>query len=181
VGHVLALDTQVDRRWHVPHVEWPFGCPGSGHRVIDALEHLRGRGKRLRIGQIGGHLDLVIEPAILVLERGDHREDRQTLLIGLGSARRERAPVVNAIDGERDRQVDVAGAEEVSVQRVDVALRRDRALGGDERLGEHLAAEHPAERHPQAGAREDVLARTSPRVGQVERSEKAGQRVAHAL
>jgi hypothetical protein len=41
------------------------------------------------------------------------------------------------------------------------------ALSGNEGLREHLPAEHPAERHPLAGAGEDVFTRASSGVCQI--------------
>ena len=67
------------------------------------------------------------------------------------------------------------------MHRVHYPVHRDRALRGDERLRENLPAEYAAVRHPLTGTGEDVLAGAGSRVGEVERCEKAGQWVAHAL
>jgi hypothetical protein len=88
---------------------------------------------------------------------------------------------VDAVDGEGNGQFNVAGSQKVAVHRMDDSRRRGRALGSNERLSKHLPAENPAARHPLASSGENVFTRPRARVGEVERSEESGQRVAHAL
>ena len=57
----------------------------------------------------------------------------------------------------------------------------DGADRGDDRLGEHLAAEDAAARHPLARSGEDVFAGSRPGVGEVEGGQESRQGVAHAL
>ena len=50
--------------------------------------------------------------------------------------------VAAAVDLVDDRQVEVAAAQEVRVQRMHLAPLDDGRIGGGERLPEHLPAEH---------------------------------------
>ena len=59
--------------------------------------------------------------------------------------------------------------------------RLERALGGDERLGENLPAEDAAVRHPLARSDEDVFLGARPGVGEVEGGQQAGKRVVHRV
>ena len=69
----------------------------------------------------------------------------------------EGPPVAHPVDVVDDRDVGVAGADEVGVQRVHGPVRLDRAAGGDQRLPGHLAAEHPLPGRLRADSAEDVL------------------------
>jgi hypothetical protein len=85
------------------------------------------------------HAALVVEPGILVFERGDHREDRHPVLVDLRAARGEGAAVVDAIDRQGDSPRRVAGAQEVPVHRMGHAIVAGRPVRGDDGLGQHLA------------------------------------------
>ena len=91
------------------------------------------------------------------MEAGLQIEDGLTVLDGHHAASGETAPVANAVDLVEDRRGRVAGAQEVSVQRVDPSvLVVDRARGRDQRLAGHLAAEHPDALFVGRRATEDV-------------------------
>ena len=181
MGDALALDREVDRRRHVTHVEGSLVRPELGDGVIDEPEVLGDARQGLRLRDALGHRGLVLEPLVDVLERRDHREDRQAFLVGLSAPGGERPAVVDAVDRERDRLVHLAGTQEVAVHRVHEPIGGDRALRGHEGLREHLSAEDPAVRHPLTGTGEDVLARAGAGVGEVEGPEEAAEGVAHAL
>ena len=65
------------------------------------------------------------------------------MLDGDDAARDERAAVADAVDLVDDRHRGVADAHEIAMQRVYMAVGGNGALGGDERLGDGLAAEDP--------------------------------------
>ena len=71
----------------------------TGCRPFEVILDIR---QILGAGQIGRHRRLMLDARILVLERGDHREDRHALLKRLRAPRREGAAVVDAVDRERD-------------------------------------------------------------------------------
>ena len=80
--------------------------------------------------------------AWLLLWKGGHDEDRLAALAGDDPAGGEAAAVADALDLEQDRLARIAGQQEIGVQRMGRAAV-DRALRGDERLGEHLPAKDP--------------------------------------
>ena len=68
----------------------------------------------------------------------------------------EAAAVAAAVHLEHDRHLQVAAAQEVGVQRVHLPAL-DGARGGDQRLAEHLAAEHLRRADVAAVAAEQVV------------------------
>ena len=84
----------------------------------------------------------MLEAGLVDLERRFQREDRLAVLDGDDAPRGERAAVANAVDLVDDRHLGVARTHEIAVQRMHVAVGLDRALRGDQRLGDHLPAEH---------------------------------------
>ena len=136
VCRVRALDAEVHRRGHVTHVERSAGGPHLRDRVIEAAEQVGHARKIFGLGEVRRHVDLVLQALVRVLERRDHREDRQAVLVGLRAAGGERPPVVDPVDRECDGLVQVAGAKEVTVHRVDDPALLKRALRGHERLRE---------------------------------------------
>ncbi|MNL56785.1 hypothetical protein D3C87_1803030 [compost metagenome] len=64
------------------------------------------------------------------------------MLDGDDAARGEAGAVADAVHLVDDRHGRVAGAHEIGVQRVHVAAFVDGALGRDQGLADHLAAEH---------------------------------------
>ena len=103
------------------------------------------------LGEVAAGLDL--------LERRGHREDRTVALAGVGAPSAEGAAVAHPLDVELDGRRDVARPQEVPVQRVRQPARLDGAARGEQRLGEHLAAEHPARRQLDRVAGERVRLR----------------------
>ena len=95
------------------------------------------------VSETRGHLELVREPGLLVVEAGLEVEDRAAVLDRDDPAGGEAASVADPVDVVENRDERVAGAQEVGVQRVhqptgivDRARRRDEGLTGN------LAAEH---------------------------------------
>ena len=107
-------------------------------------------------GDPGRHRVGVVEPGLLLLEGRDHRQDRLAALQRVRPAGAERAAVAQPLDRERDGLAHVAGAQEVAVQRVREPAVGDRPPGGEERLREHLTAEHAPARLRQAAPGELV-------------------------
>ena len=70
-------------------------------------------------------------------------------------ARREAPPVADAVDLVDDRDLRVAGQHEIAVQRMRLAALHG-AAGGDQRLADHLAAEHPLPAHLRALAAKQI-------------------------
>jgi hypothetical protein len=62
------------------------------------------------------HPGFVFQARIVILEGGDHREDRLAFLVGLDSARGERATIVNSVHGKSDVIGNVSGTEKVAVK-----------------------------------------------------------------
>ncbi len=128
-----------------------YCCGGSGSRAqvvpqIHRAQLDRARplpvaahalGRVLQIGglQIGlarqllrrrdvGHRHLVVEAALLDLERGGHGEDRLAMLDGDDAAGGEALAVADAVDLVDDRHRGIAGAHEIGVQGMDGAAAR---------------------------------------------------------
>ncbi len=98
----------------------------------------------------------MLETRLLLLERGDEREDGRILLVRVDAPGGERPAVAEALDTELDRLGDIAGAEEVPVQGVDEPVGRQGRGGGDDALSENLSAEDPPIGLVLAGADEEV-------------------------
>src|SRR5690606_12449212 len=117
-----ALDLVGQRRHHV-----------GGYRVagldVLGLRHL-------------GHRQLMFGAVLILLERGGEEEDRATVLDRGYPAHRETAAVARPVGLVADRRGDVAGLEEVGVQRVRGARLGQRRLRGRQRLSQHLAPEN---------------------------------------
>jgi hypothetical protein len=120
-----ALDLVGQRGHHV-----------GGHRVA-----------RLQVLGLGylGHRQLVFGAVLAALERGRQEEDRPAVLDRGHAAHREAAAVAGAVDLVDDRGLDVAGHQEVGVQRMRgsrLVELVERRLGRGQRLAQDLAAEH---------------------------------------
>ncbi|VXB21740.1 hypothetical protein MICRO11B_200082 [Micrococcus luteus] len=168
--HVAVLGLggrlHIDGRGDVADVERPGPGPLLGHGVVDAAQHVRRRGQVLRPGHSVRHGHLVVQRAAGgLLEGAGQGEDGLLVLGGQHPADGEGAAVPQRLDGERDGLQRVPGADEVAVERVGGTGGRHRAGGGRQRLGEHLAAEHPAVRLPGGRAREADLTRHRVRRG----------------
>ena len=102
-------------------------------------------GQRLRVGPVvRGIGSWWSRPDSAIVEAGLQVEDRPAVLDGDDAPGGEAAPVADPVDLVEDRHRRVAGAQEVGVQRVHVALRLvDRAARRDQSLAGHLTAEHP--------------------------------------
>jgi hypothetical protein len=98
-------------------------------------------GQRLGCGHVG-HGELVLQALLGHLEAGRQVEDRLAVLDRDDPPRGERAAVAHPLDLVEDRHRRIAGAQEVGVQRVDVAGRVvDRPCRRHQRLAGHLAPE----------------------------------------
>ena len=135
----------VDEPGQLPDVALVDGVRPSepvGQLVVIGLEAVGQGGQGLGRGHVG-HGGLVDEWTLLVdVERGRQIEDGLAVLDGHDSPGRERAPVADAVHLVQDRRVGVAGPKEIRVQRVDVAAL-DGPARRHQRLGGHLASEHP--------------------------------------
>ena len=106
----------------------------------------RERGELDRVGQAFRvrnvrHRVLVFETFLLDLKGSGERENRFAALTRDHASRGEAAPVPDALDLEKDRFARVAAQNEINVERMQrPALHR--TLRGDQRLRDHLAAEH---------------------------------------
>src|SRR5665809_65154 len=76
------------------------------------------------------------------MEGGAHGEDRLSVLDGHHTAGGEAAAVADTVDLVDDRHRGVAGTQEIGMQRMREAAL-DRANSSDQRLPDHLPAEHP--------------------------------------
>ncbi len=177
----LALAGEVDRMPDMADVERALGGPELRDRVVDAAESFGRARQRLGVGQVGRHRHRVLETSVGVLERRDHREDRLPALVALRAPRRERPAVVDAVHREGDRLLDIARPQEVAVHRMHLALLGDGAARGDQRLRQHLSAEHSTAGHPLARTGENVFPGARPGVGQIEGGQEARQGIAHEL
>ena len=143
-----------------PELEGTVGDGALAQRLRELLGVRTGPlllgGERLGRRRLG-HRVLVLEARLVDLEGRREVEDRLAALDGDDAPRRERAAVADAVDVVDDRLSHVAGAKEVGVERVHVALGRDRLHRGGERLTEHLAAEHRSPPEVLALAAEEVL------------------------
>ena len=83
----------------------------------------------------------MIEAVLVGLERRFERKDCVAMLDRHDAPRRERAAVANAVDFVNHRRGRIAGAHEISMQRMDVPVGFHGALRGDQRLGDGLATE----------------------------------------
>ena len=123
---------------------WSIGWGRSNHSTSSSRQGSRRServGERLGVGDLG-HGELVLEAHLVVVERGRHVEDGPPVLNGHDPPGGERPAVADPVDLVEDRDLRVARAQEVRVQRMDPpvldgAARRDQGLGG------HLAPEDP--------------------------------------
>jgi hypothetical protein len=116
-----ALDLGRQRRHHV-------------------LGHRRRRVDVLRLGHLG-HGQLVLDGVLVLLERGGHEEDHFAVLDRRDPAHGETAAIAGAVDLVDDRRGDVAGAQEVGMQRVRAARLGHRRLRRRQGLADDLATE----------------------------------------
>ena len=102
-----------------------------------------------------------VGPLLLLLEGGEHGEDRRALLGSGGASLGEGPPVVQALDGEGDRRVGLPAPHEEGMDRVrqtfTVTVVLDRGRRGKHALGNHLSSIDPARELGQRASGEDVL------------------------
>ena len=145
----LRVWAQEDRALDVAHVEGRALDPEVGCRVPRKwAQHVK-TGRQRAWRRHLRHRHLVFGAVLRLLERRDHRQQRLVVLERVGAARGERPPVAQPLHLKGDRSRRVARAQEVAVHGVGVSFSVNGAPGGDERLGEHLAAKHAAPWHRQ--------------------------------
>src|ERR1019366_592657 len=101
------------------------------------------------------HFCLMLEAWLVGMERRQHGEDRMAVLARGDAPRGEALAIPHAIDVVDDRNLGIARQQEISMH----GMRRpalDRAHGGDQRLPDHLAAEHTLPADLRAAAAEKV-------------------------
>ncbi len=104
-----------------------------------------------------GHLDLVVETFLVVLEGAAQGEDRLAFLDRGDPAGAEAAAVAHPVHLVHHRHAGVAGTQEVAVHGVYVAIVLHRLAGRRQRLPQDLAAIELAEAEILAHAPEQVL------------------------
>jgi hypothetical protein len=137
------------------HVDGPGSVDPGPDLPLVGLGPLAHRGQVLGRGDVG-HLERVLEARLLDLEARRHVEDRLAVLDGDDAPRGERPPVADAIHLVEDRQLGIAGPQEIGVERVDSPVGLDRACRGHQRLAGHLPAEDPLVVFVRRDAPEDV-------------------------
>ena len=144
---VLDLLAEIAAVLDRPQLDRPLALVVAPHRLRHHRQHaladfgfarqLVGRGDVRHLGLMG-------EPGLVAVERHRHDEDRLAVLDRLHPPRGEALAVAHALDVVDDRDLGIAGEQEIGVQRVRRAfLDVDGAAGRDQRLADHLAAEHP--------------------------------------
>ena len=89
------------------------------------------------------HRRLMAQAGLVAVERHRHGEDRLAVLDRDHAAGGEALAVADAVDVVDDRHLGIAGEQEIGVQRMRrPAAHVDGAAGGDQRLADHLPAEH---------------------------------------
>ena len=91
--------------------------------------------RNLRHGDRG-----VLRAAAIRLERHNCREHGRLILEHLHAAGREGTAIVQALSGEEQLTLNIAGTQKIRVNRVD-GLALHRAVGGNNRLGKNLTTE----------------------------------------
>ena len=103
------------------------------------------------------HGVLVVEARLRLVERHAHDEHGAAVLGGRDAPRGEAAAVAHALDAVDDRPRQVAGLQEIGVQRMGDALGRHRAHGRHQRLAQRLPAEHALPGLLRAAAAKQVI------------------------
>src|SRR6185312_12721334 len=78
---------------------------------------------------------------LITVERDQHRKDWMAVLARRDAAGGEALAVTDAVDVINDRNLGIARQQEISMHRVRRPVL-DRAHGGNQRLADHLPAEH---------------------------------------
>ncbi len=138
---LAAVAVELDR----PQFDRPLALVIAPHRIghgrQHVLAHLGFVGQRFRRRHVG-HRRLVIEPGLVGVERDQHGEDGMAVLARGDAAGGEALAVADRVDVVDDRHLGVARQDEIGVHGMRRARGVDRAHGGDQRLPDHLAAEH---------------------------------------
>ena len=121
----------------------PLAFPQGGRATGDLGQHVAELGALIGAGDAFGHRLQVFEPVLHLVEGTGQVEDHLAALASHHPAGGERAAVADRLHVVDDRQVDPSRQQEVGVQRVHHPGDRHRTRGGDQRLGQHLAAEDP--------------------------------------
>src|SRR5690554_6994772 len=87
------------------------------------------------------HCHLMADTLFQAVERGAAKEDRAPFLNGGNAAGSKTAAVAHGIDLINYRAMRIAGAQEVTMQRVGVTFDFHRTRGSGQRLAEYLATE----------------------------------------
>ena len=143
----LLGGAQVEVALHVPEVEGRRAPQETRHRMIDGAEDLQSARQVLGARNYGG-FDVEVGALLLLLEGGEHRQDRRALLGGGGAPLGEGPPVVQALDGEGDWRIGLTAPHEEGVNRVRqtlaVAVILNSGGRGKHALGHHLSSVDPA-------------------------------------
>ena len=125
-----------------------------GH-VVEFLARQQGHGRHVLRRRHVRHVELVLEAVLRNLKGGSEREDGAAVLDGHDPTRAETPAVTAPVNVVNDRRIGVAGAQEVSMERVRQAPL-DGIAGRQQGLSQHLAAKHALGADVAAGAAEQV-------------------------
>jgi hypothetical protein len=143
LGLFAEIAAQLDR----PQLDRPLALVIAAHRLghqrPDFFLHLGFARQRFRFRHVR-HLGLVREALLEQMERHRHGKDGVAVLDRHHAPRGKAAAVADAVDLVDDRHLGIAAEQKIRVQRMRRARRDvlDGAAGGDQRLADHLAAEH---------------------------------------
>src|SRR3954468_17445702 len=85
----------------------------------------------------------MVDALLVGLERRPHAEDDLAVLDGVDPPGGKRSAVASALDDEHRAFLGVPGSQKITVQRMDLVARVDRADRRDQRLSGHMTAEGP--------------------------------------
>lgn len=88
-----------------------------------------------------GHGSVMLEAGLFDLKRNRHAEDRAAMLDRDDPAGRKAAAIADAVDFIEDRNLGIARAEKITLERMDVAIF-DRAIRSDQGLADNLPTEY---------------------------------------
>ena len=157
---VLDLLAEVAAVFDRAQLDRPLALVVAPHRLRHQRQHaLADFGFARQLVGRGDvrHLRLMGETFFVAVERHRHDEDRLAVLDRLHPPRGEALAVAHALDVVDDRNLGIAGEQEIGVQRMRRPLLDvDGAAGRDQRLADHLAAEHPLPGHLRRAPAEHV-------------------------
>jgi len=88
-----------------------------------------------------GHGSVMLEAGFFDLKRNRHAEDRAAMLDRDDPAGRKAASIADTVDFIEDRNLGIARAEKITLERMNVAIF-DRAIRGDQGLADDLPTEY---------------------------------------